>query len=345
MTSTTPPLRPSLFGMTFTELQQYVIEKGLPKFKAKQLADWLYKKNVSEWSAMTNLSQTERTMLSALADLWKPHYTECLTSADGTKKYLFPTVGTSHTVETVFIPSENRNTLCVSSQAGCKMACCFCMTGQQGFGKHLSTAEILSQVYCLPEFESLTNIVFMGMGEPLDNMENVIKAIEILTSDYGLAWSPTRITLSTIGIIKHLRTIIEQTKVHLAISLHSPFAIQRAELVPAERTNPVTEIIKILKEYTWYKQRRLSFEYTLFDNVNDSTEHAEALAVILKHLPCRINLINYHPVAGSSLRPSGQDKVLRFKTYLEHQGFTTTLRTSRGEDILAACGMLGKVNG
>jgi len=328
-----------LLGMTMDELQSVVSECGMPKFTAKQIADWIYKKRISSIDEMTNLSVANRALLSEKYDVGRYTPIEFQQSADGTAKYLFRTEN-DKLIESVMIPDDNRITLCVSSQVGCKFNCLFCMTGKQGFNGNLSTNEILNQIYSVREAEDLTNVVFMGMGEPLDNYDELKKTLDIMTVDYGMAWSPKRITVSTTGVTPKLKRFLDESNAHLAISIHSPEKEQRLSIMPAEKAFPIQGIIDLLKEYDWTKQRRLSFEYILFDNFNDSLLHAKELARMLQGLECRVNLIRFHAIPDVDLKTSSKEKMEVFRDYLTHKGFTATIRASRGEDIFAACGML-----
>lgn len=328
-----------LLGMTLDELKEVVQECNLPKFAAKQIADWVYKKKVLSIDDMTNISQANRTVLSEKYDVGRSSYVENKKSVDGTVKYLFPT-DNGKLIESVMIPDRERATLCVSSQVGCKMDCLFCMTGKQGFNGNLSVNEILNQIYSVAESDDLTNVVFMGMGEPLDNYIELKKALDIMTSDYGMGWSPKRITVSTIGITPKLRRLLDESSVHLAISLHSPFPDQRRSIMPIEKTYPFAEIIDMLRNYDWSHQRRLSFEYIMFDKFNDTLVHAKELANVLKGLDCRVNLIRFHAIPNVDLKTSSDEKMEQFRDYLNNRRLTCTIRTSRGEDIFAACGML-----
>ena len=256
-----------------------------------------------------------------------------------TRKYLFPVKSGKH-VETVFIPESHRSTLCISSQVGCKMGCVFCMTGKQGFQGNLSAGEILNQIISVPEQPDLTNYVFMGMGEPLANTENLLKSLEILTSEYGYGLSPSRITVSTIGMLPGLEKVMAESKCHLAISLHSPFPEERLELMPVEKLYPIRRIVEFLRKNPAGRQRRISFEYILFSGINDTTRHINGLTRLLNGLRCRINLIRYHPIPGEKFVPTDEDTVQWFRTRLNEKGILTTVRASRGQDIFAACGML-----
>jgi 23S rRNA (adenine2503-C2)-methyltransferase len=328
-----------LLGKTLSELQQLTKELGMPGFTAGQMAGWLYQKKVSSIDEMTNLSLVHRTKLKENYDLGRRAYSQQQTSTDGTVKYLFPT-STGQFIESVYIPDKERATLCISSQVGCKMNCLFCMTGKQGFSGQLTCGDILNQIISIPESDSLTNLVFMGMGEPLDNINELFKALEILTSDYGFAWSPKRITVSTIGIIPGLKRFLEESKVHLAVSLHSPYHLERMSLMPVEKAHPLMEILDLIKQYDFTHQRRISFEYILFGGLNDDLKHAVTLAKLLREIPGRVNLIKYHPIPGVNLSASRPETMIEFRDYLNSKGIIATIRSSRGEDILAACGML-----
>lgn len=328
-----------LLGMTLDDLKQVVEECNLPKFATKQLADWLYKKRVKFIDEMSNISLANRTVLSEKYDVGRTEPVESQKSIDGTVKYLFKT-DAGKFIESVMIPDDDRATLCVSSQVGCKMNCLFCMTGKQGFSGHLKSYDIINQLFSVNESDDLTNVVFMGMGEPLDNYPELKKALEVMTSDYGFAWSPKRITVSTTGVTPKLELFLKESNAHLAISLHSPFADQRLSIMPAEKAFPLSGVLELLKQYDWSKQRRLSFEYIMFKNFNDSIEHAKEFCKIIKGLDCRVNLIRFHAIPGVDLKTSDNDVMVKFRDYLNSKGVTCTIRSSRGEDIFAACGML-----
>ena len=333
----------TLFGMTLDQLRNLVAEEGMPRFAAGQIATWLYKKGVTEIGQMTDLSLRNRALLEEHYRLGLTPPSAVSESRDGTKKYLFETLE-GHSIESAYIPDRDRATLCVSSQAGCKMGCAFCATGRQGFQQHLSTGEILNQIASLPEKETLTNVVYMGMGEPLDNLDNVLNSLEILTASWGYAWSPTRITLSTVGVTPALKTFLERTKVHLAVSLHNPFPDQRAAIMPLQRVYPIEETISLLKQYDWDGQRRVSFEYIVLKDMNDSPAHIKALCRLLDGLKCRINLIRFHAIPGSPFVSPDAERMIHFRDELSRRGITTTIRASRGEDIQAACGLLSTLN-
>ena len=328
-----------LLGMTLSEITEQVTALGLPKFAGKQVADWVYGKRVKSVHEMTNISLKNRELLAEKFSVGRSKPLDIQTSVDGTRKMLFKTSGGKF-VETVTIPEEDRLTICVSSQVGCRMNCDFCMTGKQGFQDNLTATEILNQVYSVPDSEAITNLVFMGMGEPLDNYKNVKKASELLQAEYGLGWSPKRITLSTIGLKSNLKRFLDESKCHLAMSLHNPISEERLEMMPIEQAAPAASVIEMLREYDWSKQRRLSFEYIMFDGVNDSLHYARELTKLLAGLDCRINLIRFHVIPMSKLRPSTEGNMIKFRDFLTAKGFICTIRASRGEDIFAACGML-----
>ncbi len=332
-------MREQLLGKTPDELKIIAVKAGLPAFAGKQIAQWMYGRKVKSIDEMTNISKSGRERLKEEYSLGVTLPSACQVSSDGTKKYLFP-VGEGNAVEAVMIPDEDRKTLCVSSQAGCRMGCRFCMTGRQGFHGNLTVADILSQFIAIDEAAELTNAVFMGMGEPLDNFDNVMKAVEVLTADWGFGWSPKRITLSTIGVLPNLRKYLESTRCHLAVSLHNPFPDERAELMPVQKAWPAEEVVEMIREYDFTGQRRVSFEYTMFAGLNDDKRHADALIRLLRGLECRVNLIRFHKIPDAPYQTTPQVIMERFRDRLSNHGITCTIRASRGEDILAACGML-----
>jgi 23S rRNA (adenine2503-C2)-methyltransferase len=335
MDSTKAPL----LGKTLDELTQIVLDLGMPKFTAGQIASWLYGRKVASIDEMTNLSVKNRERLKECYEVGATVPVHEMRSVDGTVKYLFRTPEGDY-VESVYIPDADRATLCVSSQVGCKMNCKFCMTGKQGYTNSLTAAQILNQIYSIPERDTLTNVVFMGMGEPFDNLDEVLRALEILTASYGYAWSPKRITVSSVGLRKGLRRFLDESDCHLAISLHSPFPAQRQELMPAEKAFSIVEIVDILRQYDFSKQRRLSFEYIVFKGVNDSLIYAKELVRLLRGLDCRMNLIRFHAIPNVDLEGADMETMLAFRDYLTQHGLFATIRASRGEDIFAACGML-----
>ncbi len=332
-------MKSPLFGKTLQELSEITKELSLPAFSAKQIADWLYKKNVSSIDGMTNLSAKARALLDEKYCIGLSDPLDVRISKDGTKKYLFPAVD-GKTVEAAYIPERERATLCLSSQVGCRMGCTFCMTARQGIHGNLTATDILNQFRSLPEHNTLTNIVFMGMGEPFDNLDEVMKSLEILTADYGYAWAPKRITVSTIGIVPAVRYFMDNSRCHLAVSLHHPDTTERRRLMPVENKYPVRQVIDLLKTYDLNRQRRISFEYVMLSGVNDSVQHAKDLVRLLSGLRCRVNLIPFHAIPDSPFIPSGAHAIQQFADILNQKGIVTTIRHSRGMDIDAACGML-----
>ena len=324
----------TLLGKTLTELQEVALSVGLQRFAGKQLAEWLYVKRVNSFDQMTNISLKGREALKAHYTIGRHAPIREAVSVDGTRKYLFA-VGEQF-IESVYIPEEDRATLCVSTQAGCKMGCKFCMTGTLGFHGHLSAADILNQIFY---FEDLTNIVFMGEGEPMDNLDNVLRALEIMTAEYACAWSPKRITVSTVGI-PAMKRFLDESECHLAVSMHNPFAIERQQIMPAEKMMSITDVVALIKQYDWSHQRRVSFEYICWAGLNDTPRHAKELLRLLKGLNCRINLIRFHEGVDRAFPASDEKQMEWFRDYITDNGITTTIRKSRGEDILAACGML-----
>lgn len=332
-----------LLGHTLAQLKDIAVGLGLPGFVGKQMADWLYKKRVTQIDHMTNLSKAAREKLNERYVVGRTAYTQVTVSKDGTKKYLFPSHNGTF-IEAVMIPADDRYTLCVSSQAGCKMGCKFCMTGRMGFKGNLEVSEIISQYLEVDENNLLTNTVFMGMGEPLDNLDNVLQAIEVLTSDWGFGWSPKRITLSTIGVNagneSPLYRFLNESKAHLAVSLHNPLPDERALIMPMEKPFPIHRTLEIIRQYDFTGQRRVSFEYIMFNHFNDTKAHADAIARLLRGLECRVNLIRFHAIPDSPLETSPMPVIEAFKERLNAAGVTATVRASRGEDVFAACGML-----
>ncbi len=328
-----------LYGKTLNELIAVTKSIGLPGFAARQIADWLYKKETDSIEDMTNLSKKMRDLLKRDYEIGLIPPDNVAVSSDGTKKYLYKVLDDKY-IETAYIPGNDRATICLSSQAGCKMGCIFCMTGMQGFQGNLSSNEILNQFRSMPEFKNLTNMVYMGMGEPLDNIHEVLKSLEILTSEWGYAWSPTRITVSTIGLKEGIKEFLEKSRCHLAVSLHSPFDAERRKLMPVQRTNTIKEILDIIRNFDFNNQRRVSFEYILFKGLNDTSRHVKELARILNGIKCRINIIRFHKIPGSDFQSPDTGEINNFKEALNAKGILTTVRTSRGIDIQAACGLL-----
>ena len=332
-------MKTRLLGLSPEQLKDIATECGLPRFAGGQMARWLYSRRVRSIDSMTDISLEGRSRLQEKYEVGTLLPTEVQTSSDGTRKYLFLT-GKGDALEAVMIPDGDRKTLCVSSQAGCKMGCRFCMTGRGGFHAQLIAADILSQFFAVDEAGELTNAVFMGMGEPLDNWDEVKKAMEVLTSPWGLGWSPKRLTLSTIGVLPALKRYMEESRCHLAVSLHNPFPKERLELMPVEKAWPIREVVNLLKQYDFSGQRRVSFEYTVFSGWNDSSRHADELIRLLRDLECRVNLIRFHQIPDFPYKTLSQRSMEAVRDRLTAGGLTATIRASRGEDIMAACGLL-----
>jgi len=350
-------MKTKLLGKTLEELKEIARGAGLPSFAGGQIARWLYVSRVKSIDEMTNISKAGREALSQRYEVGAREPVGTALSSDGTKKYLFPVECVrvqglnayeqarpeeleAAAIEAVMIPEEDRRTLCVSSQSGCRMGCHFCMTGRQGFHGHLSAADILSQFISIDESSELTNAVFMGMGEPLDNYENVSRAIEVLTAPWGFAWSPKRITVSTIGVLPNLRRFLDESRCHLAVSLHDPFPEERASMMPVQKAYDIQAVLDLIRQYDFTGQRRVSFEYTMFSGFNDTKRHEDALIRMLRGLECRVNLIRFHKIPDFPYESSPDRVMEAFRDRLNAHGITCTIRSSRGEDILAACGML-----
>ena len=333
----------NLLGKTLPQLQELCAAEGFPRFTAKQLCDWLYKKRAESIDAMTNLSLAQRARLNEIAYIGREAPVRCQVSRDGTKKYLFHVLA-GHFIEAVYIPEEDRATLCVSCQVGCKMGCHFCVTGQQGFHGNLSAGDILNQLFSIPTYEELTNVVFMGMGEPMDNLDAILAATQAMTADWGLGWSPKRITVSTVGIVPGLKRFLDESQCHLAVSLHNAVPQERLQMMPVQKAFPLNEVLAMLRHYDWSGQRRLSFEYTMFRGLNDDQQHAQKLVDALKGLDCRVNLIRFHESPEAPYKTSMLTAIKAFQDYLNRHGVICTLRASRGQDIDAACGLLAGKN-
>ena len=335
----TNTIKYQLYGASLEELQSICGTLGLPRFAHKQIAKWLYSRFVTDIDAMTDLSKAARETLKLHCDLGLSAPLKVSESVDGTKKYLFRTLEGEY-IESALIPDGERMTLCVSSQAGCKMGCKFCATGRMGFRHHLTSTEIINQIISIPERDKLTNLVFMGMGEPLDNIDNLMRTLSILTSEWGLAWSPTRITVSTAGVARTLPRLLDESKVHIAVSLHNPFPEERKEIMPIENSYSIKEVCDILRRYDFTHQRRVSFEYIVLEGMNCSFRHIKELSRLLDGIKCRINLIRFHKIPDSPFYSPELEKIIEFRDTLTKRGIQTTLRASRGEDIEAACGLL-----
>ena len=337
-------MKQTLLGKTLPELQQVALSVGLQKFAGKQLAEWLYVRRATSFEQMTNISLKGRQALEEQYTIGRHNPVAEAVSKDGTKKYLFRLSlqdgkGDVY-IESVYIPDNDRATLCVSTQAGCKMGCKFCMTGTLGFHGQLPASEILNQIFSIPDADKLTNIVYMGEGEPMDNIDHVLRSLQVMTEPWGCAWSPKRITVSTVGVVPGLERFLKESECHLAVSLHNPFGAERQDIMPIEKRYHLTDVVALLKQYDWQHQRRVSFEYICWHGQNDAIRHAKELVRLLKGLPCRINLIRFHAGVDQTFAGSDEQQMEWLRDYLSDNGITTTIRRSRGEDILAACGML-----
>ncbi len=334
---------PPLIGKNIVELKEVACEMGLPAFQGTQIAKWIYQRRATSFEQMTDISLKGRERLQQHYCIGTEAPSLASESIDGTVKYLFD-CHDGNCVEAVYIPEDDRATLCISSQKGCHMNCSFCMTGRQGFHGSLTAAQIINQILSIPNSDKLTNVVFMGMGEPMDNLQEVIKVCDILTSSYGLAWSPKRITVSTIGKLTELKTLIEQTNVHIAISVHSPYHEQRLSIMPIEAAYPIEHVMQEMSRYDFSHQRRLSIEYIMWKDFNDDYTYADALAHLLQGTNARVNLIRFHAIPNYRLTTSSTERMVKFRDRLNSHGVICTIRRSRGEDIKAACGMLAGKN-
>mgnify|MGYP003617138190 CR=1 FL=1 len=342
----TESLRPvDLRELTQEKLIHFVVQQGQPAFRGKQLLPWLYKPGAPVFSAMTDLAKDFRSLLERRARISSLEPAQVERSRDGAVKFAF-CLEDGRAIESVLIPEEDRNTLCISSQVGCAMGCSFCLTGAMGFGRNLSVAEIVNQVCAVRDWmlaenmPPLTNLVFMGMGEPLANLERVLDAISIFTEQRGLDFSNRRITVSTCGLVPQMLRLGEQTDVNLAISLHAADDRTRSQLMPVNQSYPLAELIDAARRYRQKRRKRVMFEYTLLAGINDSDEDARRLAVLLREVRCKINLLAVNPVAGNDFYSPAMERVLHFQDILRQQGYTVFIRQSRGSDISAACGQL-----
>lgn len=328
----------TLLGKTQEDILLITQKLNIKSFVAKQICHWLYKKNVINIDEMSNIAIAVRKKLKSDFIIGYTPFSKEVISKDGTRKYLFQYDDLF--IEAVLIFDNQRVTLCISSQAGCKMNCDFCATGKQGFYRNLNSNEILNIFATLNQLFPISNIVFMGMGEPLDNFAEIKKVLDILTSEWGYGLSPRRITLSTAGYLKKLKEFIDSTQVDLAISLHNPISSERQAMMPIEKAYKIESVINLLRQYDWKGQRHLTFEYIVFDNLNSDARHVNALAQLLNGLKCRINLIRFHSIPNTQYKGVSDAKMKEFAQQLKNKGFNVTIRASKGEDISAACGLL-----
>ncbi|WLQ17291.1 23S rRNA (adenine(2503)-C(2))-methyltransferase RlmN [Hahella aquimaris] len=340
----------NLLGMNRSDLESFFESLGEKKFRATQLMKWMYHLGVSDFDLMTNMSKALREKLKDVAEVSVPEVIYEDISADGTRKWVMRLAG-GNSIETVYIPDNGRGTLCVSSQIGCSLDCSFCSTGKQGFNRNLSSAEIIGQLwvaarsfgdYDLSKERYVTNVVFMGMGEPLLNFDNVVRACDVMMDDFGFGISKRRLTVSTSGLVPALDKLGDVTDVSLAISLHAPNNPLRDVLVPVNKKYPIEELLAACHRYLGKlsDKRRITVEYTLIAGVNDSETHARELRDLLRDLPCKINLIPFNPFPNSGYERPSRNATLRFQKVLSDAGYVATIRTTRGDDIDAACGQL-----
>ena len=337
----------NLYGRSIEELGELVATEGLPGYRSRQIAEWLYHHHADSVDSMSNLPAGLRERWTAEHEIRTPDPQPAGLSDDGTRKYTWAAFG-GDIYESALIPEGRRLTLCVSSQAGCRIGCKFCLTAKKGLRQNLSSAEILGQYRDLPERELVTHFVYMGMGEPLDNTEEVLRSLDVLTADWGYGFSPRRITVSSVGILPDLERLIDTTDVNIAISLHAARREDRLPLVPSENKYPAETIIELLRHraklalppFRGFARRRLSLEVTMLDGITDRPDQAEAVRDLIQGIPARVNLIPWNSFPGTSFRPSARSAIEAYQAILKRAGVTTTIRESRGEDIGAACGLL-----
>tara|TARA_B100001121_G_scaffold256179_1_gene233974 strand:+ start:802 stop:1845 length:1044 start_codon:yes stop_codon:yes gene_type:complete len=344
-------LRENIYNSSFAELKSFFIELDEKAFRAEQLWNWLYVKGIDELSGLNNISKNVINKINEQYYLSQLKVSNSLLSKDGTRKWLFE-LEDGNEIETVYIPDKNRGTICVSSQVGCPLSCSFCHTGTMKFSRNLSTSEILGQVIYVKNFlkdwnnksdkKKITNIVFMGMGEPLLNYDNVIKSINVLTDQKGLAFSKRKVTLSTSGVVSKILDFKEDSDVNLAVSFHAAFDEIRDILVPINKKWPIESLLKALKEYSKKrKHKRITFEYVMLEGINDSIKDAKELVKLIKPFKAKINLIPFNPWPGSNYKASSPDQIKVFKKFILEEGkLVATVRLPRGDDVLAACGQL-----
>jgi 23S rRNA (adenine2503-C2)-methyltransferase len=337
--------RMNLLGLPRAQLEAFVAQRlGAKPFRARQLMKWIYRRGAADFSAMSDLAQDFRAQLAEVAEIAVPHIVTEQKSSDGTRKWMLR-MDEVQGIETVYIPEPDRGTLCISSQVGCAMDCSFCATAQQGFNRNLSVAEIVGQVWLarreLAPESRITNIVFMGMGEPLANYRNVVPAIRIFLDDLGYDLSRRRVTLSTSGLVPQIYKLAEECNVALAVSLHAPNDELRNELVPINRKHPIAELLAACWHYLDEQNgRSITFEYVMLDGINDKPEHARQLARLMRGRAAKLNLIPFNPFPGTNYRRSSAAAILAFRDILNDHGVIATTRRTRGDDIDAACGQL-----
>ncbi len=328
-----------LLGQSAGDIEQTVTALGYPAFRARQLYHWLYHHGVTTFDQMENLPGVLRSAMGEHHVIGATPAARVNESADGTKKYLFPTLHGGF-VETAMIPEGKRVTLCISTQVGCRRSCTFCQTARQGFQGNLSAGEIVNQYHSVPERDRVSNIVYMGMGEPLDNPDETLGSLALFTDPDGYNLSPRKVTLSTVGIHPHLERFLDSCDANLAVSLHNPFPEERKRIMPVEIGNPISETMRLIRTRREDTSRRISFEYTMFSGFNDTRRHVDGIAKLLNGLRVRINLIPFHPIPKTPLQPASPERMEEFADALRQKGFPTSIRRSRGQDINAACGLL-----
>ncbi|MEX0900881.1 MAG: 23S rRNA (adenine(2503)-C(2))-methyltransferase RlmN [Gammaproteobacteria bacterium] len=350
----TASIRTNLLGMPHAALVEYFTALGEKPFRAVQIMRWVYQRGVTDFAEMTDLSVALREQLTQIAEVRAPEIITEQHSADGTRKWLLR-MDAGNAIETVFIPEDERGTLCISSQVGCALDCAFCSTAQQGFNRNLTAAEILGQLFLAArelghkraeDQRAITNVVFMGMGEPLTNFDNVVSAIRVMLDDNAYGLSKRRVTLSTAGVVPALKRLAEACDVALAVSLHAPNDPLRDQLVPINKKYPIAELLDACRQYVAQQphQMHVTWEYVMLDGVNDSDEHAYELGRLLHGIPSKINLIPFNPFPMTRFKRSPQARINRFRDLMMAQGYTAITRRTRGDDIDAACGQLaGKV--
>ncbi|MCS6943973.1 MAG: 23S rRNA (adenine(2503)-C(2))-methyltransferase RlmN [Sutterellaceae bacterium] len=339
--------RVNLLGLDLSALTEFVATLDEKPFRARQLARWIHQHGASSFDAMTDLAKSLRGKLAQRAEIVAPVVLRDTIAPDGTRKWLLD-VGAGDAVETVFIPEQGRGTLCVSTQAGCAMGCVFCATGAQGFSRNLTTAEIIGQLWLAEHLlrqpsgdRAISNVVLMGMGEPLQNLDAVVPALRLMVDDHGYGLSRRRVTVSTSGLVRQMDKLAALCPVALAVSLHAPNDALRDQLVPLNRKHPLRDLMAACRRYLRVAPRDfITFEYVMLDGINDRDEHARELIALVADVPCKFNLIPFNPFPGSTLRRSSPQRIRAFAQILAEAGIVTTVRRTRGEEIDAACGQL-----
>jgi len=338
----------NLLNLNRAGLERYFIENGEKPFRAKQLMQWVHQRGVTDFAQMTDMSKSLREFLNKKACIELPRLLDTQQSVDGTRKWLLDVDGVENAIECVVIPEKSRTTLCISSQVGCTLNCSFCSTAKQGFNRNLTTAEIIAQLHLVHHsllqegrHQGITNVVMMGMGEPLLNFDAVMTAVDMMCDDFAYALSKRRVTISTAGVVPAMYKLVDHTDISLAVSLHAPNDALRDELVPINRKYPIGELLKACHSYVdGYKSRKITFEYVMLKDINDSLDHARELLKLISGIPCKLNLIPFNPYPQAIYQCSDDSSIDRFRQYLADRGIITVTRRARGDDIDAACGQL-----